>query len=189
MMQNTFNKRTFTVSSFSAAIDDMLDHVGDMHAAVRQQRISHAFAERVMMAVTQVNGCRYCDYAHTHMALRAGVTQAELDALRQGDLQALPEAEGVAILFAQHYAESRGKPDPAAWHRLVATYGADRARDIMAYIRMITLGNLYGNTFEALLSRLRGQPARGRSIWQEIGVLLGGLVIVPYNAVKHWLRG
>ncbi|MCA9908724.1 MAG: carboxymuconolactone decarboxylase family protein [Anaerolineae bacterium] len=189
MMQTTFNKRTFTVGSFSAAIDDMFDHLGDMRAATRQHRISKAFAERVMMAVTQVNGCRYCDFGHARMALKVGVTQAEIDALRLGDLQALPEAEAVAILFAQHYAESRGEPDPAAWEQLVATYGADRAQDIMAYIRMITIGNLYGNTFDALLSRLRGHPARGSSVVQEIGVLLGGLVIVPINAVKHWLRG
>ncbi|MCA9903580.1 MAG: carboxymuconolactone decarboxylase family protein, partial [Anaerolineae bacterium] len=98
MMQNTFNKRTFTVGSFSAAIDDMFDHLGDMRAATRQHRISKAFAERVMMAVTQVNGCRYCDFGHARMALKVGVTQAEIDALRLGDLQALPEAEAVAIL-------------------------------------------------------------------------------------------
>ncbi len=188
MIQNTFGKRVFTIGSFSAAIDDMFDHLGDIRAASRQHRISKAFAERIMLAVTQVNGCRYCDFGHARMALQAGVTQAEIDALCQGDLQALPEAEGVAILFAQHYAESQGKPDSAAWEQLVDTYGADRAQDIMAYIRMITIGNLYGNTLEALISRLRGRPAGGSSFLQEIGVLLGGIVIVFYNALKHWLR-
>jgi len=187
MMQNTFSRRIFTIGSFSAAIDDMFDHLGDLRAASSQHRISKAFSERIMLAVTQVNGCRYCDFGHARMALQVGVTQAEIDALRQGNLEALPEEEGVALLFAQHYAESQGQPDPAAWQRVVETYGADRAQDILAYIRMITIGNLYGNTFDALLSRLRGRPAMGSSLVQEIGVLLGGFVIVPYNALKHWL--
>ncbi|MCC6612501.1 MAG: carboxymuconolactone decarboxylase family protein [Anaerolineae bacterium] len=188
MMQNTFSRRIFTIGSFSAAIDDLFDHLIGRRSASRPQRISKAFAERIMLAVTQVNGCRYCDFGHARMALHVGVTQAEIDALRQGDLKALPQEEAVAILFAQYYAESQGKPDRSAYQQLVETYGADRAHDIMAHIRMITIGNLYGNTFDALLSRLRGRPAPGSSLLQELGVLLGGLVIVPYSALKHWLR-
>lgn len=188
-MQNTFDRRTFTMASFSAAIDDLFDHFGEVRAAVRERRISKAFSERIMLAVTQVNGCRYCDYGHALAALRSGVTQEEIDALRQGDFESLPEEESVAILFAQHYAESEENPDAAAWQQLVDTYGADRAQDILTYIRMITIGNLYGNTFDAFLSRFQGKPAENSTFLQETGVLFGGLVMIPYSALRHWLRG
>ncbi len=179
-MQGTgFSRRIFSFPTFSAALDDVTGHLDDLKAAARSQRVSRAFAERIMLAVTQVNGCRYCDYGHTLAALRTGVTQDELRALREGNLDALPEGEVVALLFAQHYAERNGHPDPAAWERVVETYEPDAARDIMAYIRMIMMGNLLGNTFDAFWSRLAGRPAPGSSILDEIGVLAGMFVLAP----------
>jgi AhpD family alkylhydroperoxidase len=37
-----------------------------------------AFRERLMMVVTEVNGCRYCSYSHARLALSAGVSREEL---------------------------------------------------------------------------------------------------------------
>lgn len=49
-------------------------------AQLRQARVmlSPAFRERLMLAVTAVNRCRYCSFAHTRMALAAGVSNAEI---------------------------------------------------------------------------------------------------------------
>jgi hypothetical protein len=56
----TYNKRIYKSPwEFFAAIKDMLFHLGDIKAAVRSGRIDHAFAEKIMLAVTQVNDCRY----------------------------------------------------------------------------------------------------------------------------------
>ena len=186
-MSETFKKRLFNRPTFTQAVGDVVNHLGDMRAASRGGRVSKPFAERIMMAVTQVNGCRYCNYAHTRAALRAGVPQEEIDQLAVGEFEGLPQEELVALLFAQHYAESYGQPDPEAWQRVVDSYGPDTARDIAVYVRMITLGNLYGNTFDAFLNRFKGKPAAGSSVWQELGVLVGGVVIVPLRIIKRLL--
>lgn len=188
-MPARFNKRIYTVTSFRAAVRDIFDHLDDLRAAARGGRVSRAFAERIMLAVTQVNGCRYCNWGHTRAALSSGVTTEEIQSIMERDFAALDPHEVTALAFAQHYAESGGSPDPAAWQRLVETYGADGARDIMAYIRMITLGNLLGNTFDALLSRVVGRPAQGSSLWQELGVLLGSVVIMPAEMLRRALAG
>ncbi len=172
-MTDSFNKRTFTLAHFTRTLRDIFSHMDDLRGATRGGRIDHAFAEKIMLAVTQVNGCRWCSYGHSKAALAAGVSPAELQALlQQGDLSGFPEREAVALTFAQHYAESADQPDPAAVQRLVAYYGPLAARDILAYIRMITFGNLYGNTFDALLSRLRGVPARDRRLLDELVIVL-----------------
>lgn len=132
-----------------------------------------------MLAVTQVNGCRYCSFAHARAALAAGVDRGDIADLLQGDLAAVPAHQVDAVLFAQHYAETEGHPDDEAWQQLVATYGDAVAREILIRIRMITIGNLMGNTLDALLSRLRGRPAQASSVTQELGVLFGSVVIVP----------
>jgi AhpD family alkylhydroperoxidase len=184
-----FNKRIFNFSGFVRATDDLVAHLPDLRAAQRRNQVSRAFAERIMLAVTQVNGCRYCSYAHARMALQAGVTPEEIADLMAGQWQNLPEMELVALTFAQHYAETGGRPDSVAWQQLNQIYGAGVARDILAHIRMIMVGNLLGNTFDALLFRLTGRPtAPGSNLWGELGVLLGGIVVVPLLLLKHGVR-
>jgi AhpD family alkylhydroperoxidase len=180
-----YNRRIYTIRSFRAAIDDALAHMDDFRAARRAGRVSKAFSERVMLAVTQVNGCRYCSYFHTRVALTAGLPAEDIRALLEGDMSRAPADELPALMFAQHYAESGGvQPEDEAWRRLVEVYGPEMARDIVSHIRMISMGNLLGNTFDALLSRLKGRPAEGSSLWQELGVLLGAAVITPARAIR-----
>ena len=176
---NHYNRRIYiTPKQFVAAINDILKHTDDLKAAARSKRIDHSFAEKIMLAVTQVNGCRYCDYGHTKSALQAGVPPEEIKKISTGELGDFPEDEAIALYFGQHYAETGGKPEPDAFKRLIEYYGEQKANDIMAYIRMITFGNLMGNTFDAFLSRLRGNPASGSSTLSELAIL--GLSVVGF---------
>jgi AhpD family alkylhydroperoxidase len=175
----TFSKRIYTLPAFTANVKNIFDHMDALRRAARGGRVSHAFAEKIMMVVTSVNGCRYCSYGHSRAALAAGVSESELKKLMALDLGDFPENEVIALAFAQHYAESCCRPDPAAWERVTSHYGEETANDIMTYLRMITFGNLMGNTFDALLSRLRGKPAADSNIWSELGVLLGAIWMHP----------
>jgi AhpD family alkylhydroperoxidase len=178
-----FDKRIYRPRTLIADLKEMIAHMDELRAAARADRVDRAFAERIMLAVTEVNGCRYCSYAHTRVALQAGVTEDELQSLKVGDFESLPDEQRVALLFAQHYAEQGGNPDPETRQRLVATYGEDTAQDILAYIRMITIGNLLGNTFDAILSRFAGRPAEDSSLLSEVAVLLLVVLFVPVGLV------
>jgi AhpD family alkylhydroperoxidase len=184
---SAFDKRTYDVQSFREAILDVFDHIDDLRGAARGGLIDKAFSERIMLAVTQVNGCRYCSYAHARMALRAGLAEDEIRDMLAGEFTSVPEGQLTALAFAQHYAESGGVPDPEARRRVIDEYGSDGTRHIEAYIRMITVGNLLGNTFDALLARFRGQRAADSSLWQELGVLLGGIVFLPEGLLRRAL--
>lgn len=185
--ERPFDKRVFDLASFAEALDGLLDHTDDLRAAARGGRVDKAFAERIMLAVSQVNQCRYCSFAHTRAALRAGVTEEEIRHLTAGDLQRFPQEQQVALLFAQHYAETEGHPDPEAWHRVIDLYGTETARDIQSYARLMMFANLWANTLDALLSRLTGRPAPGSSLGQELGVLLGSLVLIPAGLIRRLL--
>ncbi len=127
-------------------------------AQLRQARVtlSPAFRERLMLVVTAVNRCRYCSFAHTRMALAAGVTNAEIVQILDQTFSDCPPDEAPALAYAQHWAETGAAPDPAARERLSCEYGALRAEAIEAVLRMIRAGNLLGNTFDYLLFRLSG---------------------------------
>lgn len=162
-----FGKRRYT--SVREFLDD-LAFVMRSRGAIREDRrtgrVSPAFKERLMLCVTHVNECRYCSFVHTREALRHGVGPEEVEALFGGCVEGCPEEEVLALLYAQHWAETDGRPEPAARERLVERYGPERADTIDRVLRMIRAGNLMGNTFDYLLYRLT---------WGRLGMDTGAL--------------
>jgi AhpD family alkylhydroperoxidase len=113
------------------------------------------FRERLMLVVTEVNGCRYCSYGHSMAALKAGVPQEQIDVLSKGSIPVgAPHEEKVALLYAQHWAENDARPNPEAVKQLLESYGKEKAQAINLLLRMIRVGNLLGNSGDYLLFRL-----------------------------------
>ena len=179
----SFNKRIYTFSTFKSDVHQIFDHIDGLHQAACGKRVSKPFTEKIMLVVSSVNGCRYCYYGHSRVALAAGVSETELQSLLALDLGTFPANEVIALTFAQHYAEANGQPDPTAWQRVVNYYGKETAQDILACLRMITFGNLLGNTFDALLSRFAGRPTPGSSLLSELSVLLGVVWMPPSRLI------
>jgi len=107
-----------------------------------------------MLAVTAVYGCRYCSYLHAKRGLKSGIDSEEAAALLAGILEACPPEEAIALLFAQHWAESNANPDTEATERLERVYGAERAKAINLVLRMVRVGNLAGNLWDYFLYKL-----------------------------------
>ncbi len=120
-----------------------------------RELVSFDFRERLMMVVTQVNGCRYCESFHAKEALKSGISNEELKTLLAGEIPAnAPDAEIPALVYAQHWAESNTHPDNAAVQRLVDEYGQEMADAIHIVLRMIRMGNLSGNLLDYWLYKL-----------------------------------
>jgi AhpD family alkylhydroperoxidase len=107
-----------------------------------------------MLAVTAVNGCRYCSYFHTKQALKSGIPPLEINRLLLGDIDACPEEEATALMYAQHWADSDAHPDLEIARKIQQTYGVEKAEAIHLMLRMIRIGNLMGNTLDYLLYRI-----------------------------------
>jgi AhpD family alkylhydroperoxidase len=135
--------------------------------------------ERLMLAVTQVNGCALCAWGHTKAALESGMSGEEVRALLGGDLERVPPDEMAAVLFAQHYADTRCRPSPQAWQRIVDLYGAPLAAGILGAVRMIMIGNVYGIAGGAFLGRLRGRPDPHSGLVYELAMIAGAVVVLP----------
>lgn len=138
--------------------------------AVRQGQISKDFKERLMLAVTEVNNCPMCSYFHAKVALETGISPEEIEALLAGSMENVPTQELPAILFAQHYAETRGKPSREAFRNLVKQYGFDNAHAILGIIRTIMMGNAYGIPFGSLKNRFKGKADSRCSLKYELSV-------------------
>ena len=150
-------KRTLTRENWWKALSAALASVPVLLRALIRPRIPRALREKIMLEVTAVNECGYCQWGHTHLALAQGVPLEEINQIfgyQNASLAARNTAEATAILFAQHYAERREGFDPESMENLRTCYNEAQAAEILAYLRAITLGNLAGNTLDALLDRL-----------------------------------
>jgi AhpD family alkylhydroperoxidase len=149
-----FNKRIYGIREFFVDISFLTKNVRGVRRVMREKRIPSAFRERLMLSVTSVYGCRYCCWAHTREALRSGVEQEEIARLLAGSVDNCPEEEAIALLYAQHWADSDTRPDPEAVGKLEEAYGAEKAEAINLILRMIRVGNLWGNTWDRFLYQL-----------------------------------
>ena len=69
--------------------------------------------------------------------------------------------------------------------KLIDEYGEKTARDILLAIRAVTFGNLYFNTWAAIISRFKGKPAANSNILFElVYFLLNFVIIVPFIILR-----
>jgi len=145
----------------------------------KKGQLNSQFIERIMLAVTEVNKCSICSYAHTKMALEKGMKAEEIRELLQGDHGTVPDDELEAILFAQHYADSRGKPSKASWEHIVKQYGKDKAYGILGSIRIIMIGNVYGIPFGSFTNRFKVKADKRSSIFYELAMICTIILYTP----------
>jgi len=154
-MKKQFRKRTYqNIGQFFKDIKFMSSHRDELRSAMRNGLVDDAFRERLMMAVTSVNGCRYCSYMHTKEALKAGVTVEEIAAMTECEFGTCPEEEQPALLYAQHWAETNARPEEEPRNRVLEIYGEEKLSTIELMLRMIRMGNLLGNSFDKVLFTL-----------------------------------
>ena len=185
---NQKSKRIYGVKDNYRFLNDFLSHLSDIRRSKKEGHVSEAFEKRIMLAVTQVNGCRMCSYFHTKKALEIGMPEQEIKQILDGELGAAPKEEAVALAFAQHYADTAGRFDKDAWDRVMAAYGQNRAQSILAYIRAIMVGNAQGNIIGAVKSRFRGKPEPCSTFYKEVTVILSDIFVIPFIFIKTGIK-
>jgi AhpD family alkylhydroperoxidase len=151
-MTKKFRRRIYgSPGEFLQDFRYMMSRRALIHQAMREL-ISPPFRERLMMVVTEVNGCRYCSSYHSRLALNSGVPESQLRELLSGSIpQDTPSDELPALLYARQWAESNAQPDPQSEQHFREVYKDEKAEAIHIILRMIRVGNLLGNTGDYLL--------------------------------------
>jgi len=150
-----FTKRKYrSLREFCGDIRFLLANARRIRAATHGAHVSPTFRERLNLAATQVSQCRFCTFVHSKAALKEGVSREEIGRILSAEFGDCPEEEVPGLLYAQHWAENRGRPDDKARAKLAETYGEDTATDIDLILRAIRAGNYTGNTVEYFLNRI-----------------------------------
>lgn len=152
--------------------------------------------ESLWLAVTEVNGCRWCAYVHSGMAGASGMAPEDIELLLSAEdpagLEMLSADEQATLAYARAWAEQDGNPPPGMRNQARDRLGADGDRDLHALLAMIDFANRCGNTLDSLLHRL-GHPRRLLELRGALNDLLVGLLVallgwpaVVAGAVMQW---
>ena len=119
--------------------------------------------ERLMLAVTEVNGCRYCAWIH-------GSWQEFL-----GDRDDDGAVEEALLAYGRAAADAGAPIDASGRERVIP---ADAVPAVRATVAQIEISNLVGNTVDGLLARLtRKRPWRPLDAALEAGTVALALPI------------
>jgi AhpD family alkylhydroperoxidase len=172
-MNQKFDKKIFTSKIFFKDIGFISKQLPRITRVLRKKEISKAFIEKIMTVVTAINGCTYCTWFHAKQAASSGISEEEVKNMLNLQFQAdASDFEVPALLYAQHYAEANRKPDGEMTAKLFDFYGEKTTENIILFIRVIYFGNLIGNTWDAVVSRLNGNHAEKSSLLFELFFVL-----------------
>ena len=175
----TSGKRLFSVWELYHIMTLAFRSIPLLKKAKAAGKMDKAFLERIMLAVTEVNGCAMCSYYHTKVALEEGFRAEEIRAMLGGYFADVPEEQLSGVLFAQHYADQRGKPARESWDRIVREYSETGAYGILAVTRMIMMGNAIGIPSGSFLLRFRGKADPRSNVLYELMMMLAMVVFIP----------
>jgi hypothetical protein len=131
--------------------------------------------ERLILAITEVNGCRYCAWIH-------GSWQEFL-----GDGGGEGAVEDALLVYGRAAADAGRPLDPAGLERVIEPEAVPAVR---ATVAQIEISNLVGNTVDGLIARLtRKRPWRPLEAALEAGALALALpVALPLLAGAAAMR-
>ena len=188
MAEKQFNPRHYSIpAAYVAMYKAMLSSLSNLSLKKKAKDLDKEFKERIMLAVTEVNGCEICSYVHTKIALEKGLDGDEIQMILGGSSETIPENEVAAILFAQHYADSRGHPTRATWDTLIKTYGEQTSYFILGAIRTMMVGNIFGIPLSAFKNRLKGKPQKKSRLWYELFMIVAPILFLPFALVQALL--
>jgi len=119
-----------------------------------------------------------------YKALYWGMSNEEINLLLAGSAESVPMDQLVAVLFSQHYADTRGNPENRTWQRLVDVYGKSKAFIILGTSRTIMIGNIWGIAYSSFANRLKRKPSGKTSLFYELGIMLSIIPLLP-TALIH----
>lgn len=178
-MTQVFNKRIFTIKDHFKIMNHAAKSFGVLMYVKKHKLFNKKFKERIMLAVTEVNGCELCSYVHTKISLSSGMNKHEIKDLLNGIKDDIPEDQLVGVLFGEYYASSHEQPERVMIDRLISEYGREKAKIICAILGMITLTNSMGISMGLLKDRLTFKRVKKSKLINELGIPLLTMTLFP----------
>lgn len=164
-----YRKRTMTAREFAGNISSLVPQAPMLYQIWGKQELDPGFREELMLAVAKLNDCRYCTWGHHEWAYLTGVSEEELAHVENMDPEGFDRGKWVAINYVRALVEANfGRVDAELRRELKSHYSAHEIKEIELVARVMDIGNRGANTWDAMLSRIKGNPANDSHLLDEI---------------------
>ena len=165
-----------TAPQFVGGIASLVPELKTVYGVWVRNELDPGFREELMLAVSQLNDCRFCTWGHHEWAQISGVSNEELAQLESLDPSGFDRRKWVAISYVRALVKRNFKGVQPELRRAVQhKFSPQEIRQIELVARVMDIGNRGSNTWEAMVSRMRGVPAPGSRILDEL-VLSGAFL-------------
>ena len=185
-MKRGFTKKIYTARLFFSDLGFLIWNLPKIISLFTSKQNPEHLLEKIFIVIDAVNGCIYCFWLDAKLAIKSGISEKEIHNILKLEFHTdASESELNALLFAQHFAETNRNPDPEMTKKLFDYYGEKTAKNIILAIRAVTFGNMYFNTWGAIISRFKGNPAPNSNVIFEIFYfLLNFIIILPFVILR-----
>lgn len=164
-----YRKRTMTALEFARSMYSLAPQAPMIYQIWGKQEIDPGFREELMLAVAKLNDCRYCTWGHHEWAFLSGVSEEELAHIENMEPEGFDRAKWVAISYVRALVSAEfGAVSPELLAELEEHYSAHEIREIELVARVMDIANRGANTWDAMLSRIRGNPANDSHLLDEL---------------------
>lgn len=178
-MSKAYSKRVFTIKEHFKIMKHAAKSFILLRHVKKHKLFNKKFKERIMLAVSEVNGCELCSYVHTKISLSSGMNSQEIKEILNGVKDDVPQDELVGVLFAEYYASSHELPEKEMIDRLIEEYGTDKSKIICAVLGMITMTNSMGISMDLFKRRLMFNRVKKSKLVNELGIPLLTMIFFP----------
>jgi AhpD family alkylhydroperoxidase len=175
-----FRKRTITAPEFIRALASIAADAPTLYRVWIKHELNPGFREELMLAVSRVNDCKYCSWAHYEWANLEGIPEEELAQVEQIDPDNFDRKKWLAISYVRELVAVRfGAVSQDLMRQMRAQYTGPEIKAIILVAKVMDAANLGANTFEAMRSRLRGAPAQGSRVCDEVLLTAAFCFVAP----------
>ena len=105
-----FRKRTITALEFTRALASIAADVPTLYRVWIKHELDPGFREELMLAVSRVNDCKYCSWAHYEWANLEGIPEEELAQVEQIDPDHFDRKKWLALSYVRELVAVRFGP-------------------------------------------------------------------------------
>ena len=156
-----FRKRSITAGQLVGSVASLAPELSTMYRVWLRHHIYTVFREELMLAVSRLNDCRYCSWGHQEWAHIGGASDEELAQIEQLDPSGFDRRKWLAITCVRALVkENVRRIQPELRREMPHKYSPREIREIELIAKVMDIGNRDSNTWDAMLSRLRGSSRR-----------------------------
>jgi len=164
-----YRKRTMTAREFAGSIHELAPQARMIYRIWGKQALDPGFREELMLAVAKLNDCRYCTWGHHEWAYLSGVPEEELAHIENMDPSGFDRGKWVAISYVRALVSANyAAVSPQLLAELKQHYSDLEIEEIALVARVMDIANRGANTWDAMLSRMKGNPANDSRLLDEL---------------------